>query len=74
MSEGDGVSLSGMIVGEACMRREHLSGDLKENEPVLRLSLKTVSCRNTSKGKDPKKGMCLASSRTRKEVSVAEEQ
>lgn len=52
-----------------------MSGALKkENEPVLRLSVKTVSCRNTSKGKDPKKGMCLASSRTRKEVSVAEEQ
>ena len=30
MSEGDGVSLSGMIVGEACMRREHLSGDLNK--------------------------------------------
>lgn len=30
MSEGDGVSLSGMIVGEACVRREHLSGDLNK--------------------------------------------
>ena len=51
-----------------------MSGDLKkENEPVLWLSVKTVSCRNSSKDKDPKKGMCLASSRTRKEVTVAEE-
>ena len=30
MSEGDGVSLIGMIIGEAFMRREHLSGDLNK--------------------------------------------
>ena len=30
MSEGDGVSLIGMIIGEAFMRREHLSGELNK--------------------------------------------
>lgn len=39
----------------------------KENEPVLRLSVKTVSTRALAKAKTLR-GMCLAVQRTRKEV------